>query len=188
MKKLFKVACLGILAVATSSCNNMKSSTDASTDTVDNRMDTTMMVDNEMVDAPAQKVKSGSYVDLKSGEKINIMVDPKTGLAVNSKTNLPVEFYYDPISKDTLYQNGFVVNRMLINDGDGKYHLDGMKIKIVGDKIKIKTDSTKFKSDNNTMKFKSDDEKMKSEDDESKLKTEDEKMKMEDGQVKTKPN
>lgn len=44
---------------------------------------------------------------------------------------------------------------MLINDGDGKYHLDG--IKIDGDKIRIKTDSTKFKLNNNTMKFKTDD-------------------------------
>lgn len=47
---------------------------------------------------------------------------------------------------------------MLINDGDGKYHLDGIKIKIDGDKIRIKTDSTKFKLNNNTMKFKTDDE------------------------------
>lgn len=170
---------IGLGALA--SCNNDKS---ASTD-----VDSTMDVNSDgMVRVEKPTVRSGEYVNLSSGQKVYIIADPATGIAVDSITQIPVEFYYDPITLDTIYQNGLVVNRMLINQGDGKYKLDDMKIKIDGDEIKIKTDSTKIKMDKDTYKEKTSDGKTKITDDAAKMKSDDGKVKVTEDNVKVKPN
>jgi hypothetical protein len=115
-------------------------------------------------------VKSGSYVNLNTGENVYVIPDPITGVAIDSITQIPIEFYYNPITLDTIYQNGLTVNHMLINLGDGKYKLDDMKIKIDGDEIKIKTDTSKIKVDGTDMKVKSGDQKTKITDDIIKVK------------------
>ena len=84
------------------------------------------------------EVKQGEYINLITGEQVSIVKDTITGIAVDRETQLPVEFYYDPISLDTMYQSGMVVNNLLIREGEGKYQLDDAKIKIEGDEMKIK--------------------------------------------------
>ncbi len=179
MKKVF----LGI-AVATmlaTACNNdNKQSDTADSSTYNSEEGTTTVAD--------PVVKEGEYVNLTSGEKVNIVKDPATGIAIDSKTQIPVQFYYDPVTLDTMYQSGMVVNNLLIKEGKGKYKLDDMKIKIDGDKIKIKTDSSKLKVDGDEMKMKTPDGKMKVDGEDGKIKTDDTKIKVEDGDMKVKPN
>lgn len=180
-----KYACLGLIAMAAVACNNgaKEETSDLTTDS-----STTEVDENGMIRIATPVVKAGRYVDLTTGEEIEIIADPTTGIAVNSKTQIPVQFYYDPITLDTIYQNGLRVNSMLIKEGDGKYRLDDMKIKIDGDEIKIKTDSSKLKIDGNDMKFKSGDLKIKTDDDELKAKDANGKVKIDDGEIKTKSN
>ncbi len=179
MKKIF--LSMAALAMVFTACNNdAKNQSDA-----DSTYNETMTNDG-MEEVSTPKVRGGEYVNLSSGEKVTIIADPTTGIAVDSKTQIPVEFYYDPVSMDTLYQNGMVVNRMLIAEGKGKYKLDDMKIKIDGDKIKIKTDTSKIKIDGDEMKIKTDDEKLKVDGEDMKMKNPDGKLKVEDGEVKSK--
>ena len=110
-------------------------------------------------------------MNLSSGEKVIIVKDPTTGIAIDSKTQIPVQFYYDPVTLDTMYQSGMVVNNLLIKEGEGKYKLDDMKIKIDGDKMKMKTDDGKMNVDG----------------EDGKIKTDDTKIKVEDGDMKVKP-
>lgn len=178
MKKIFLG--LAVTAMLATACNNDKTTADA-TDSASYNGEDGMIV----VEKP--EVKEGDYINLTSGEEVHIIRDETTGIAVDSKTQIPVEFYYDPVTLDTIYQNGFVVNNLLIKEGDGKYKLDGMKIKIDGDEIKIKTDSTKLKIDGDEMKMKTDDSKLKVDGEDGKLKTDETKIKVEDGETKVKP-
>lgn len=179
MKKIFLG--LAVATVLATACNNNKKAGNA-TDNTD------YTADDGMTAVPAPEVREGEYVNLISGEKVNIVKDSTTGIAVDSKTQIPVEFYYDPVSLDTMYQNGMVVNHMLIKEGEGKYKLDDMKIKIDGDQIKIKSDSGKLKVDGDEMKMKSGDEKMKIDGEDGKIKSDAGKIKVEDGEMKVKPN
>lgn len=176
MKKIF----LGMAAIAmlATACNNDKTADDAADSTYNT--DETITVDKPTV-------KEGEYVNLTSGETVTIVRDPETGIAIDSKTQIPVQFYYDPVTLDTMYQSGMVVNNLLIKEGDGKYKLDDMKIKIDGDEIKIKTDTSKLKIDGNEMKMKTADGKMKVDGDDGKIKTDDTKIKVDDGEMKVKP-
>ncbi len=180
MKKL--TYSIVISALVLGACNNNKDKTAHADST------RSMSADNDMMTVVKPTVKSGKYVNLTSGSEVYIMPDPVTGIAIDSTTQLPVEFYYDPITLDTLYQNGLKVNHMLVNLGEGKYKLDDMKIKIDGDEIKIKTDSSKLKVDNDTYKMKSGDNKIKVTDDVAKQKDANGKVKVEDDEVKVKPN
>ncbi|MBC7653880.1 MAG: hypothetical protein H7098_05325 [Oligoflexus sp.] len=161
MKKL--ILNLVILASISTACNNAKNTSNESDSTMNTSEDGMMVVDKPVV-------KPGSYVNLSTGKKIYVIPDPITGVAIDSTTQIPIEFYYNPITLDTIYQNGLTVNHMLINLGNGKYKLDDMKIKIDGDEIKIKTDTSKIKIDGTDMKIKSGDQKTKITDDTIKVK------------------
>lgn len=178
MRKIFLE--LVVTAMLATACNNDKK-VNESGDTL------TYNDDDGMVDVPTPEVREGTYVNLASGEEVSIVRDSITGIAIDRKTQIPVEFYYDPVTMDTLYQNGMVVNHLLVKEGDGKYKLDDMKIKIDGDKIKIKTDSSKLKVDGDEMKMKAGDDKMKVDGEETKVKTGDGKLKVDgkDGKLKT---
>lgn len=180
MKKtiLSLIAAASILAA----CNNNKKDT-TSADSISMNTDETMVTTTEN-----PVVKPGKYKNLSTGEEVEIISDPTTGIAVDTKTQLPVQFYFDPITLDTLYQNGMKVNNMLVNLGDGKYKLDDMKIKIDGDQIKIKTDTSKVKIDANSYKSKIGDDKTKIVDDKMKIKDENGKVKVTDDGTKVKPN
>ncbi len=181
MKKtiLSLIAAASILAA----CNNNKKDTSNADSVSMNNTDETMVVSTEK-----PVVKPGKYKNLSTGEEVEIISDPTTGIAVDTKTQLPVQFYFDPITLDTLYQNGMKVNNMLVNLGDGKYKLDDMKIKIDGDKIKIKTDTSKVKMDANSYKSKIGDDKTKIVDDNMKIKDENGKVKVTEDGTKIKPN
>ncbi|MBC7652944.1 MAG: hypothetical protein H7098_00555, partial [Oligoflexus sp.] len=142
MKKIV----LGMMAAVSilTACNNDKKDASKNGDSTSVSMD----ANDSMTTMDKPVVKPGKYKNLSTGEDIEITRDETTGIAVDSKTQLPVQFYYDPITLDTLYQNGMKVNNMLVSLGDGKYKLDDMKIKIDGDEIKIKTDTSKIKIDN----------------------------------------
>ncbi|MBU0697449.1 MAG: hypothetical protein KKE39_13140 [Bacteroidetes bacterium] len=162
MKKKL-ILSLVVLASISTACNNAKNTSNESDSTINTSEEGMMKVDKPTV-------KSGSYVNLSTGKKVYVIPDPITGVAIDSITQIPIEFYYNPITLDTIYQNGLTVNHMLINLGNGKYKLDDMKIKIDGDEIKIKTDTSKIKIDGTDMKIKSGDQKTKITDDTIKVK------------------
>ncbi len=161
MKK--SILSLVIIASIFAACNNAKNTSEESDSTMNGSEDGMMIVEKPTVQA-------GEYVNLSTGQKVYVIADPMTGVAIDSITQIPIEFYYNPITLDTIYQNGLRVNNMLINLGDGKYKLDDMKIKIDGDEIKIKSDSSKVKIDGTEMKIKSGDQKTKVTDDTIKVK------------------
>lgn len=164
-------------------CNNNKANSE---------MDDSTEVDNletsEGMTTVKPVIKPGKYINLSSNQEVDIVEDPISHLAIDSKTQIPVQFYYDPITLDTIYQNGLVVNNMLISEGKGKYRLNDMKIKIDGDEIKIKTDSSKMKIDGEDMKMKEENGKMKIDEEEMKVKNESGKMKIDGNEVKIKPS
>lgn len=163
MKNLKTTIAAGMLMALTAACSN---NTDQNTDS-----DSTVVVtENEETSTTSARVEPGNYVNLSTGEEVYVIPDPVTGVAIDSVTQLPVQFYYNPTTMDTLYQTGLRVNSMLIKEGKGKYRLDDTKIKIDGDEIKIKTDSTKLKIDGDDMKMKSPDGKTKIDDGEMKVK------------------
>lgn len=180
MKNLTYIAALAILFLGATACNNQKdASADASEATEDNQ---------EMVVVDKPTVKAGKYINLTTGEDVYIISDTLTGVAIDSLSRSPIMFYYDPITLDTLYANGFVVNNMLINEGDGKYRLDDTKIKIDGDEIKIKTGDSKIKIDGDDMKIKDENGKTKVDDNEEfKTKDADGKVKIDEDGGKSKP-
>jgi len=158
MKNLTYLAAASILFLGVSACNNQKgASDDESSTNVDNQEMT-------VVDKPV--VRSGQYINLSTGEDVYIISDSISGVAIDSISRSPIQFYYDPITLDTLFANGLIVNNMLINDGDGKYRLDDTKIKIDGDEIKIKTGDSKIKIDGDDMKTKDENSKTKVDDNE----------------------
>lgn len=161
-----KKTILNLLTIACvfAACNNNQKSTSKEVDSTRNGSN------DGMITIKKSTVKSGTYVNLSTGQKVYVIADPITGVAIDSITQIPIEFYYNPITLDTIYQNGLTVNHMLINLGNGKYKLDDMKIKIDGDEIKIKTDTSKIKIDGTDMKIKSGDQKTKITDDTIKVK------------------
>ena len=155
-----KKTAIVLLTAATSvmmACNNNKNN--------DAEDDSTMYEALSNEDMNDSEVVPGKYVNLSTNEEVYIIRDSTTGVAIDSITMIPVEFYYDPVSRDTLYQTGMRVNNMLIKEGEGKYKLDDTKIKIDGDEMKIKDDSSKLKIDGDEMKIKTPDGKTKIDDD-----------------------
>ncbi len=172
--KLFLGACM-MLAFA--SCANDQKS--ASTDDPTNA-DELAYTETEAAVVP------GSYVDLNTGKPIYIIADPETGYAYDSISKVPVDFYINSTTGDTLYKTGLVVNHNLINS-DGKWMFDETKVKIDGDKIKIKNGDEKIKINGEETKVKDGDYKKKTDGDNMKIKDGDDKTKVEDGEVKSKP-
>lgn len=179
MKNSIYTIAAALLILGVSACNNQKeASDDQSTEGTD-----------EMVVVSKPVIKSGKYIDLSTGSEVYIINDTLTGVAIDSISRTPVQFYYDPVTLDTLYANGFVVNNMLINEGDGKYKLDDTKIKIDGDEIKIKTGNSKIKIDGDDMKMKDENGKTKVDDNEEfKSKDENGKVKIDEEGMKVKPS
>jgi hypothetical protein len=103
------------------------------------------------------------YVDPNSGDSIEIWMEPSSHRLVNKRNNTPVTIYVDPMTTDTLYGEGYVVNNMVTRMPNGKYMVDSTKVKIEGNKIKYKDGSSK-----------------------GKVKIEDNKIKAKDGHDKTK--
>jgi hypothetical protein len=148
------------LAITFAACNS-KTNTEASADSA--TTETTPVV-------ATASVVPGSYTDLASGKTVYIVTDPTTGYAIDSISKVPVEFYINTATNDTLYQTGEVVNHDLVQ-ANGKWTLSpDAKVKINGDKMKIKDGDEKIKVDG----------------EDTKIKDANSKTKVEDGEVKTK--
>jgi hypothetical protein len=149
-----------------------------------------------------KKVVPGTYVDLNTGRTINVIADPTTGYAYNADTKKPVYLYVS--ETDTIFTTGQKVNHMIIPTADGKYEVDGAKVKVDDDKVKIKYADYVKEYDNDSYTIKDGDYKKKVEadgdikikdgdykkkvqaDGDVKIKTEDTKTKIEDGKAVTK--
>ncbi len=152
------------------SCSN-KSKEEASTDTV---------TAGETPVTATAAVVPGSYIDLATGKTVYIVTDPETGYAMDSIARVPIEFYIDPSTNDTLYMTGEIVNHNLVNT-NGTWSLGpNAKVKVDGDEMKIKDGDTKIKVDGSDSKVKDGDYKQKV-DDGTEVKTK-------DGDSKTKTN
>jgi RNase P/RNase MRP subunit p29 len=162
MKNSFKILSLAVISTAVIACNN-KGADDGDTDT-------TMMSESSEMTTTTAQVVPGSYKDLTTGKTVYIIADPQTGWAVDSISKVPVEFYIDNTSGDTLFQTGLVVNHAIMK-ADGKWTLDETKIKRDGNDIKIKySDGSKVKIDGEDVKIKTDAGKIKLDDDTVKVK------------------
>lgn len=148
-----------------------------------------------------KKVEPGTYVDLNTGKSIEVIADPETGYAINAETKKPVYLYVN--KTDTIFTTGQRVNNMIIPLEDGKYEVDGAKVKVDDASVKIKYDdyekeygdSYTIKDGDYKMKVEADgdvkikdgDYKKKVEaDGDVKIKTDDTKTKIEDGKAVTK--
>jgi hypothetical protein len=105
------------------------------------------------------------YLDPSTGDSIEIWMEPSSHRLVNKRNNTPVTIYVDPMTTDTLYGEGYVINNMVTRMPNGKYMVDSTKIKIEGNKIKYKEGSTKGK-----VKIQNDKIKAKDGNDKTKLK------------------
>lgn len=162
------------MTVALMSCNNESKTADSTAD-----MDMSTTSDTEA------QVEPGTYVDLNTGKEVYIIRDESTGYATDSIAKVPVEFYVNTSTNDTLFRTGMVVNNMLVEE-EGKWKLDETKVKIDGDEIKIKDGDSKVKVDGEESKVKDGDYKKKVDGDDVKIKDGDSKIKIEDGEVKKK--
>lgn len=163
------------MTVALMACNNEGNTADS---TSEMEMDAT-------TSGTVAKVEPGTYVDLTTGKTVYIIRDEKTGYATDSVAKVPVEFYVNTSTNDTLFRTGMVVNNLLIEE-EGKWKLDETKVKIDGDEIKIKDGDSKVKVDGEESKTKDGDYKKKVDGNDVKIKDGDSKIKIEDGEVKTK--
>ena len=85
------------------------------------------------------------YLDPYTGDSVEIWYDPANKYYTNKRTRNRIDFYIDPMTQDTFYGEGYVVNNLLMRMPDGKYRLDSTKVKIEGNKIKYKDGSEKGK-------------------------------------------
>lgn len=167
------------MTVAMMACNNDRTADADHDDAAD--MTTTTTESTDAVVVP------GTYVDLNTGKEIHIVRDESTGYATDSIAKVPVDFYINSTTNDTLYRTGMVVNNMLV-EKDGKWMLDDTKVKVDGDKIKIKDGDSKTKINDEESKEKEGDYKKKVDGDEVKIKDGDSKTKIEDGVVTKQKN
>jgi len=103
------------------------------------------------------------YLDPSSGDSIEIWMDPASHTLMNKRTNSIVTVYIDPVSADTFYGEGYVVNNLVTRMPDGKYMVDSTKVKVEGNKIKYKDGDVKgkVKIENNKIKAKDGNDKIK---------------------------
>lgn len=174
MKNSLKILSVSLVAVLMS-CNNKTKTADATSDSIS-------MADVKAISA-ASEVIPGSYINLRTGKTVYIVKDAKTGYAVDSIEQIPVDFYINTATNDTLYMTGLVVNNAIIREEDGTWKLDETKIKIDGDKSKIKNGDYKEKINGEESKIKDGDYKEKVDGEEGKIKDDDSKIKMENGEV-----
>jgi hypothetical protein len=132
------------------------------------------------------KVESGTYVDLNTGDSIIVEADSVTGYAINAETRKPVYLYVNH-DKDTIFTTGQKVNGMVIPTSDGKYEVDGAKVKVDDEDVKIKYADYKKTYDSDSYTIEDGDYKEKGDDGDVKVKDGDYKKKVEaDGDSKTK--
>jgi hypothetical protein len=160
------------------------SSAFAQTDTT--RRDTSRL--NRTADNTARSnEKTYTFIDLNSGDTLDYWYDTDKKAIMNRATNMPVEFYINTYTGDTVYGRGrFVVNGLLVQDANGKWKFDENKVKIDGDELKIKDGKRKLKIDGEDIKIKDGKNKIKGDEKEAKIKDGDIKAKSNDEKLKVK--
>lgn len=179
MKPIHGLLTGAAITFALMSCNSKHSADgDASSDSIVESTD----MSTTTTTATSHKVTAGNYLDLNSGKKVYIIPDSGSGYATDSIAKVPIEFYINPETNDTLDRTGMVVNNMLVQE-DGKWKLDETKVKIDGDKMKMKDGDSKTKINGDESKVKDGDYKQKMDGDDGKIKDGDTKIKIKDGEV-----
>src|SRR5215203_1198658 len=145
------------------------SSVFAQTDTT--RRDSSRLNSNQSNTARTDENTSYTYIDLNSGDTLDYWYDTDKKIVMNRTTNVPVDFYINTYTGDTVYGRGrFVVNGLLLQGEDGKWKFDETKVKIDKDELKIKDGKRKLKIDGEDIKIKDGNKKLKSEGNEAKVK------------------
>jgi hypothetical protein len=178
MKSIHGLFLSAAVAIALTACNNK--SADSSADADSSSVNT-----DGYTKATYAEITPGKYVNLTTGKEIYVIKNEESGYAIDSIANIPIEFYINPTTHDTLYKTGLVVNNLLVQE-DGMWKLDERKVKIDGDEIKIKDGDFKLKVDGEESKVKDGDSKTKVDGDESKVKDGDYKEKVDGEDVKVK--
>ncbi len=78
---------------------------------------------------PTDKSKTSLnyYKDIKTGDPLNLRLDSITGMVVNKSSGLPVDFFVNTQTGDTVSSQGYIVNNMLTQK-DGVYKLNDTKV------------------------------------------------------------
>ena len=191
MKKLQKVL-VGTFVLSALLCSV---SVSAQTDTIPKKQDSTLQkTQSDKFPARTDEVVSYTFIDLNSGDTLDYWFDTEKKTIMNRTNGVPVEFYVNTYTGDTVYGRGrFVVNGLVLKGEDGKWKFDESKVKIDKDELKIKDGNRKLKIDGDEIKVKEGGKKVKLDGDEGKMKdgntkakTDQEKMKVKDEQGKAK--
>ncbi len=86
------------------------------------------------------------YKDIKTGDPLNLRLDSITGLVVNKTSGIPVDFFINSQSGDTVSSQGYIVNNMLVNK-DGLYSIDDSKVSKKGKQLWDISGNTELKYD-----------------------------------------
>ena len=160
----------------------------AQADTIPTKHDSTLHK-KQMDKYPARTDETVAYtfIDLNTGDTLDYWYDTEKKTIMNRTTGVPVEFYVNTNTRDTVYGRGrFVVNGLLLKGDDGKWKFDEGKVKIDKDELKIKDGNRKLKIDGDDVKVKEGGKKVKLEDGEGKVKDGDTKAKVDKEQMKVK--
>ena len=160
----------------------------AQTDTIPKKYDSALQK-KQMDKYPARTDEAVAYtfIDLNTGDTLDYWFDTEKKTIMNRTTGVPVEFYVNTNTRDTVYGRGrFVVNGLLLQGEDGKWKFDETKVKIDKDELKIKDGNRKLKIDGDDVKVKEGGKKVKLEDGEGKVKDGDTKAKVDKEQMKVK--
>jgi hypothetical protein len=128
-----------------------------------------------------------TYIDLNTGDTLDYFYDSEKRTVMNRTSGLPVDFYINTTTGDTVYGRGrFVVNGLLLQGNDGKWKFNENKVKIDKDELKIKDGNRKLKIDGDEIKIKEDGRKIKADDKEVKIKDGKTKAKVDNEEMKVK--
>ena len=137
--------------------------------------------------ARTDEVVAYTFIDLNSGDTLDYWFDTEKKTIMNRTNGMPVEFYVNTYTGDTVYGRGrFVVNGLLLKGDDGKWKFDEGKVKIDKDELKIKDGNRKLKIDGDEIKVKEGGKKVKLDGEEGKLKDGDTKAKVDKEKMKVK--
>lgn len=158
-------------------------------DTVGQKMGDTMRSNRswDRNTARSNENTSFTYIDLNTGDTLDYWYDTERRTVMNRTTGVPVQFYVNTTTGDTVFGRGrFVVNGLLLRGPDGLWKFNEEKVKIDGDELKIKDGDRKLKIDGDEMKIKDGDKKIKSDNKEAKIKDGDMKAKVDKDEMKVK--
>src|SRR5215213_8602015 len=145
----FKAYLAGACLLAGAACINTAS---AQTDTT--RRDTTQQRYSQNP-ARTNETMAYTYIDLNTGDTLDYWYDADKKVVMNRASNMPIDFYINTTTGDTVYGRGrFIVNGLLLQGEDGKWKFNEQKVKIDKDELKIKDGSRKLKIDGEDIKVK----------------------------------